>query len=164
MATLIQLSDANQLVRVDPVLHPGALEQRVIYLLPRVVEWMEKTLPTALPQKNKEETPIMQMDSLIERFCSGESLVLEYGFKILYPRDKCIWELKTDDLRVFGWFPQRDTFIVSACGITAHVKKHQLYRGFIDQTVRDRELLDLDPPKFIPGEDPDDLISTWHTR
>jgi hypothetical protein len=164
MATLLQLCDTNQLVRINPVLSPSALEERFIYLLPRAKEWFEKVLPEELPNWNREETPLYQMDGLLEMFCSGKSLAIDHSFKHLFFRDaEGIWELKTADIRIFGWFPEKDRFIASACGLADHVKEHNLYHGFCTQAKRDRDLLDLDPPKFIPGGDPNDVVSNWHT-
>lgn len=70
-----------------------------------------------------------------------------------------VWELKTADLRLFGWFVQKDCFIVCDCDTTLRVKQMRLYPGYRDQAVRFRERLDLDEPKFIAGDDPNDVVS-----
>jgi hypothetical protein len=73
-----------------------------------------------------------------------------------------IWELKTADLRLFGWFLQKDCFIVSDIDDTGRIKQSNLYRGYCLQAVRRRDALELNEPKFIRGDNPDDVVSDWN--
>lgn len=140
------------------------MEERYIYLLPKAKEWFENVLPMAESSWKIEESPVEQVYALVAIFCKGEPLAIGHRFKYLISRNtEGIWELKTADVRMFGWFPQKDRFVVSACGFADHVKRHNLYQGFCVQAQRDRDLLALNPPKFIPGDDPDDVVSNWHT-
>jgi hypothetical protein len=72
-----------------------------------------------------------------------------------------IWELKTADLRIFGWFNVLDHFVGAAADTTDRVKQHNLYYGYAGETARFRDGLDLDPPKFIPGADPNAVVSNY---
>ena len=59
-----------------------------------------------------------------------------------------------------GWFYIVDTF-VAVCADTKQrlVDIPGLYGGYRDSVVRFRDGLPLDDPKFIPGSNPDDVIS-----
>lgn len=163
MATLIQLCQQNQLLQLDPQLSSAALEERFVFLLPRVRQWFEDELPSLQPTWNRELSPLEQIDALMEIFCSGQPLAIGQTFKHLFFRDAAgIWELKTADVRIFGWFPWKDHFIASAAGLADHIKTHNLYHGYSVQAQRDRDLLNLDKPKFIFGDNPNDVVSNWH--
>ena len=159
MATLLHLAKHGQVARIDPELDK---EERFIYALPRFREWLEGTLPTLASSWNLEETPLEQFDVLLERFCSGDFLTVGQHFKCLYDHAQGIWELKTADLRIFGWFYRRDEFIATAGEATWRVKEFDLYRGLRDQSVRERNSFDLDEPKFIPGSEPNAVVSSFN--
>lgn len=162
MATLLNLVEIGAVVRVDPVLGPKELEMRRIYLLPRAFEWISEVLPGADSSWDLENRPNEQLDALIYEFCSGVPLQIGRRFKALVHLGDGIWELKTADLRLFGWFTQKDCFVASDCDDAGRVKKVGLYRGYCQQAVRLRDALDLDEPKFITGDDPDDVVSNCY--
>ncbi|WP_062176419.1 hypothetical protein [Sphingopyxis sp. C-1] len=159
MATVLELMLSGALYRLDPGLGPRELEVRRIFLLPRARDWMEKELPDTASNWNIEEDPAQQLDALVYEFCVGEPLAIGQRFKAVRPVGDGVWELKTADLRIFGWFAQKDCFIVCDCDTTLRVKQMSLYRGYRDQAVRFRERLDLDEPKFVAGDDPNDVVS-----
>lgn len=163
MATLVELCNANQLVRLDPQLRPSVMEERFIYLHPRVQRWLADELPTAESSWNIEQSPLEQFDALQETFCSGEPLAIGHAFKhLLFRNEPGVWELKTADIRIFGWFPQKDHFIASGCNLTRIVKESGMYAGYATQLQRDRELLELNEPKYISGSEPDDVVSNFY--
>jgi hypothetical protein len=162
MATLLELVALGALVKVNPSLGWRDLEVRSIFLLPKAHEWLLKELPESVSNWNIQETPAEQFDTLVYEFCSGVSLPVGKRFKALIHRGGGLWELKTADLRLFGWFVQKDCFICSDCNTAGRVKQIGLYRGYCDQAERLRNLLDLDEPKFITGSNPDDVISDWY--
>jgi hypothetical protein len=162
MATIVELEQAGSLVKVNPALSFRELEMRRIYLLPRAHAWLLEVLPETDSNWNIEETPAEQLDTLIYEFCSGVSLPVGKRFKALIHRGGGLWELKTADLRLFGWFVQKDCFVVSDCDTAGRVKQVGLYRGYCDQAELRRNLLDLDEPKFITGDNPDEVVSDWY--
>lgn len=70
-----------------------------------------------------------------------------------------VWELKTLEVRMFGWFYRRDVFICAAVQSADAVKKDQLYDFYREKVVTLRDELALDGAKFLPGGNPDDVIS-----
>lgn len=129
MATLLDLVMTGEVIKVDPVLGPRELELRRIYLLPKACKWLSEILPNTDSNWNIEETPSEQLDALLYEFCSGMQLQVGIRFKALVHLGDGIWELKTADLRLFGWFTQKDCFVVSDCDEAGRVKEIGLYQG-----------------------------------
>jgi hypothetical protein len=161
MATVVELARAGVLSKIDPALEANEQEWRSIYVLPRCRSRIENDLPNWTSDWKVEETPLQQLDALAEVFCSGVALTFGRRFKPLRPTENGIWELKTADLRIFGWFAARDCFIGGALDLTFNVKNHGLYTGYVGEVVRHRDLLDLNEPKFVPGDNPNDVVSNY---
>lgn len=160
MATLLNLAQTGEVIKVDPVLGLRELELRRIYLLPRAYKWLSEVLPETDSDRNIEETPAEQVDALIYEFCSGQALPVNRRFKALVHLGDGVWELKTADVRLFGWFTQRDWFVVSDCDSKYNlIQRRSMYRSYCEQAVRLRDKLDLDEPKFVTGDNPDDVVS-----
>ncbi len=159
MATLLELVTAKIITKVDAGLGPREMEMRCIFLLPRAVKWLSEVLPNAESDWNIQEMPREQLDALFYEFCVGKSLQVGTRFKSLTHLGEGIWQLKTADLRLFGWFSQKDHFVVCDCDMATRVKRSDLYKGYCQQAVRFRNSLDLNKPKFVSGNNPDDVIS-----
>lgn len=162
MATIVELATSGVLVKVDPTLGWRDLEMRRIYLLPKAHKWLLEVLPVTDSIWNIEETPAEQVEALFYEFCSGQPLPIGLRFKALVHLGDGIWELKTADLRLFGWFVQRDCFVVCDCNSAQKIKEFGLYQGYCRQAVHFRNNLNLNAPKFITGDNPDDVISDWY--
>lgn len=162
MATALELASAQPpaLLKLDPELEVREQEWRTIYILPRVAPRFA-ALPTWQSHWKVEQSPVQQMDALLETFCSGETLTFGRLFKPLVHLNDGIWELKTPDLRFFGWFPLKDCFIAGALDTAFNVKSHNLYRGYANEVAYHRGQLDLNEPKFIPGDDPKNVVEGY---
>ncbi len=161
MATVLRLAEQGDLVRIDPGLPPRQQEFRSLYTSPRLVKWLGEILPGLGSTWNIELTPHEQLAALIEVYASGDTLTFDHSFKPLFPREHGVWELKTADLRVFGWFCAKDIFIAHAANLAQIIKDHGLYHGYINEVVSFRSNLDLDEPKFISGSNPNDVVSAF---
>jgi len=134
----------------------------MIYGLPKLLPRLEIDLPKWESTWKIEESPVQQLDALLDIFCSGETITFDRRFKPLITHVKDgIWELKTPDLRIFGWFRVKDCFIAGALDLAFNVKSHNLYAGYANEIVYHRDHLDLDEPKFVPGDNPDDVVSNY---
>ncbi len=161
MSTLVELVGAGELIRLDPALEAEELEWRSVYALARLLPTLQKELPTYVSQWRVELSPIQQFDALLEVFCAGERLTFDRMFKPLTHIQDGVWELKTADLRIFGWFVMKDCFVMAAIDTAFKVKSHNLYVGYANMAAYWRSQLPLDQPKFIPGEDPNDVVSNY---
>jgi hypothetical protein len=168
MSTLIELIRAGELVKLDPDLDADQLEHRCIYVFPHVPQQVER-LVAAVSDLGVEQTPLEQLDDLVYHFATGGELNTPRQFHIMHPRGDGIWELKTADLRVLGWFYRRDCFICTAILPCQLVKgtidgvpsSGSLYTGLCADAVRRRGVLELDPPEYVPGEHPENVISNY---
>lgn len=165
MATLAALcGDDGPLFKLDPVLDPydaGAQEERLIYASQRFRDWILQTLPTLGSTWNLEELPDQQLDALFQVFTSGEMLTHVHQFKCLNPIGEGVWELKTADIRIFGWFHAMDCFVAVVADTKQNILDHGLYAGYRGTVVHYRNQLNLDEPKFVVGDDPNAVVSNY---
>ena len=164
MATRLDLSSgaAPALARLDPGFEDGRQEFRCIFTSPKLRAWIEQELPGLASPLRVENSPQEQLVALVEIFCSDEPLTYGEHFKPLYCRGQGVWELRTPDLRVFGWFPAKDHFVGVVANDATYIKQHQLYAGYIGEVVRFRDQLNLDTPKFIQSEEAKDVVSNYN--
>lgn len=153
MATLEQLVESGQLIKLGGGLDRHELPERLLYGYPHVVEWLDQTLPDLEPELGGgKQSPIEQIDDLFHDFVSGTDLSYYERSHSMRPDELGIWELKTPDVRLFGWFPQKGAFIVAEADTAFRCKEHGLYIGYRGSAVRRRDVLDLDEPKFVIGD------------
>lgn len=159
MATLAELDLAGDLWKVDLELAPDEQELRLVYASPRLKTWLTETLPQLGSTWAIEITPQEQVDALLVDFCLGEEIVYERMFRNIRPVGDGVWELKTADIRIFGWFCCKDVFVGHCADTAERIKEYNLYYGYRGEVVRFRDELGLDSPKFVPGEDPNAVVS-----
>ena len=161
MATPLELTLSRQLFKLDAALEENEQEIRVIYVTADVRRCLERDLPGFVSQWKVEVTPLQQLDALLDDFCSGVTLTYGKQFKPICHIKDGIWELKTPDLRIFGWFWKKDNFIAGAVDTAFKVKSHNLYAGHAGAVARIRDQLDLSDPKFVPGAEPQNVVSNY---
>lgn len=162
MATPKQLVKEGSLFEVSPedLLGPGAQAFREIYLLPAVKTWIENVLYKLEGDgvAGGKNNPAEQLYDHFCEFVSGHNIAnIYWSPKRIRPVSQLVWELRTPDLRVFGWFWKSGIFIVSAIDTSARCKDHDLYGGYRNMCVHSYNSLDLDPPKAIDGDAEDVL-------
>ena len=126
------------------------------------MKWLTEVLPDLGSTWNIELSPLEQLAAFIETYASGEPLVFGRSFKPISHVSGGVWELKTADLRVFGWFPSQDVFIGHAANLSETIKSVRgMYHGYANEVVHYRKNLDLNEPKFVPGDDPNAVVSAF---
>ena len=159
MATLTKLVADGALTEIE-VETEGESPWRYLYGIDKFTDWLANDLPKLTSQLiGVEDTPEEQVDDLFAQFVSGAELVPNERYRLLTPKPKGVWELKTPDIRIFGWFPKKDHFIAVFGNDASFIKDRNLYNGYLTQVVRQRDLLNLDEAKFVPGENPNDVLS-----
>ena len=161
MATILELEKAGALFKYDAVLGRRQQEFRRLYASKRLMRWMQTDLMAAGSTWKIESTPAEQLDAILNVFVSGEVLTFSDNFRPLRPIGESVWEIKTADVRIFGWFPMLDCFVGVVADLAQRVKEIGLYAGYRGEVIRFRNKLDLDEPKFLPGELPDGIISNF---
>ena len=158
MATLCNLSHAGALIRHDPDLENDEQPLRYVYLAPEVDAWISTTLATAPVDRSRQLTPFEQVEQRLYDFAIGRPMAYGTEYHPLDPLGQAVWELKTVDVRLIGWFARRATFIIVCGRLKGELRKAKLYAPCIEHVVRFRNGLDLDPPKAITGVSRNDVL------
>ena len=170
MATILQLAKPpeQKLVKLEAQLERNEQEFRLVFVSHKVRERLGNEVPAWNSQWNLAQTPYEQFSALMSRFISGDVLIFDHDFNALHKYenkvrnyDDGIWELKTADVRLFGWFCKFDCFVGVCIDEAWRVKSSGLYAGYRDQVIRFRNALELDEPKFIPGGEPVNVVSNF---
>ncbi len=82
---------------------------------------------------------------------------MQYGpwFHDMDPQGEGVWELKTADLRIFGWMYQPKAFVAARYGYADHYKEPTKIKTYADErreVIKARNELPLDGIKFVMGE------------
>ncbi|WP_439925702.1 hypothetical protein [Nitrobacter sp. JJSN] len=162
MATFAKILEDKLVIPVVVRLGRGRFYDRFLYAYPDCLKWMKETVPTLeTGRKKSAQTPAEQLILRLQQWVSGDPIKKGPMFKEMeYPRDNDVWELKTDDLRLFGWMYQPKKFIVASHGYADDYKvptKTKDYADDVRAVMEARQALPLDGPKFVKGKF-DDLV------
>ncbi len=153
MATLYELETQGQVFRLT--MRKIAPQKREVWLFADVREWFGSVLPSLTSFYNDEQsTPIQQAYTLLGSFLRGEELYESEDFWRMRPIEADVFELKSPDLRFFGWFAKPKVFLIAAADTFANTHEHDLHDGYRNTVVYKRNNLDLDEPKVVAGAEP----------
>jgi hypothetical protein len=126
---------------------------------------MQNDLPTLQTGILKaDQNPAAQVDSLLYRWITGKRIIYSKQFQDLVPGKDEVWEMKTADIRIFGWMYQPYNFIAVFGDYADHYKRHKgrspirSYDDAKQRVINKRSRLDLDEPKYVTGTF-DELVS-----
>ena len=160
MATLSELQKRHVIHELRLPLRAEALPLRRIYFSSAFGKLVKEDLPKIPSTMFGNELPAkQQVHMLFERFIEGGSFRQPRQFRILNPSRHGVWEFKTGDVRIFGWFPEKDCFFAVIGTDTFTVKDQRLYDFHIENVLNFRRELDLDDPRFVAGTEDDNVIS-----
>lgn len=156
MATFEKIVDDKVLIPVVVKLPPGTFYDRHLYAYPDCLKWMRQEVPKLKAgRQSAAQTPAEQLIMRLSQWLSGAPIKKGPMFKELrYPRDNDVWELKTDDLRLFGWMYQPKKLIIAAYGYADHYKEPTKLKNYSDDVravIAARDALPLDGPKLVRG-------------
>lgn len=157
MATLEELEVRGELFKlVSAKISP---QRREIWILPDVKHWLTRVLPTLTQfYDDQQSTPKEQAWQIIASFLRGEELYEEEDFWLMRPSEADVFELKSPDIRFFGWFARPKCFIIVAADTFENTHNPPLHNGYRDMVIRVRNAIDLDEPKFVEGAGPSDVF------
>ena len=111
--------------------------RRELYTGEPLRRWFKNALPGLTPTVYSTGlTPFVEACTILGRFAAGARLIVEPDedtpgdIKLLSPPINSLWELKTGEVRIFGWFHDHDCFVAySGAGATglkaaAHYQQH----------------------------------------
>ena len=160
MPTATDLVNRGAILKIEVALAPREQPLRLLYGTPDFVRWLNDVLAGARPPVClSEATPAEQIDDLFYAFLSGRPLVFTRQFRVVRAEDNAVWELKTPDIRIFGWFMAKDCFAAVFGNWADTIKDHDLYRGYRIAIRRLRRELGIDETLCVKGLAPDDVLS-----
>jgi hypothetical protein len=160
MPAISDLVDRGALVKIEVELAPHEQPLRLLYGTPDFVTWLQHVLDGATPPHPLAHMPAAeQIDDLFYSFLSGAPLVFNRQFRAIRVEDNAVWELKTPDVRIFGWFLAKDCFAAAFGNWADTIKDHDLYRGYRIAIRRLRRELGIDESLCVKGGAPGDVLS-----
>lgn len=124
------------LVLLPLQLEPGEVAHRTVLATGGFQEWWSKKLPVLPMDLDEYVSPAAQIVVLLSDFVSGIRLEYPDDLAEMRPSEKGIWEFRTADVRVFGFFPEKDVF-VAVCGDSAkNCHDNGLHEGYKNECVR----------------------------
>ena len=160
MVTLATLVEAGEISPIEVELGPREQPTRLLYGTPAFLNWLKERLRSAETSPLLADlTPSEQLDLLFYQFLSGKPLVFTKHFKVIKYERNAVWELKTPDLRIFGWFAMKDCFVAVFGDWAERIKEHGLYRGYRIEVKRLRRRIGAEPGLCVKGVLPGDVVS-----
>lgn len=164
MATIAKLCELGVLEDLDPGLDPAELPTRQLYGTVEFVAWLNDVLPELVVEDDPlsdDLSPMEQVAALFSEYLLGETFSTDRRFKKLNATPQHhVWELKTPDVRIFGWVPAKDCFICCFGDLKNAVVTFNKYGMYMARTKLVRDKLDLDEPKCVESREFKDVIST----
>lgn len=145
MATVDSLEAAGVLFPVGVRIIPPEKPIRHFSGTERCKDWIANVFTTdpASPD-GLEESPKLQLRNRFKQFQTGKPLVFDIEFHPLIPGEKNIWEIKTADVRIFGFFNKIDLFVGVIADYAWRVKTYNLYNGYLREVESFRYYNSLD--------------------
>lgn len=160
MTTIEELVEAKAISRIQLEMHPRDQDMRLLYGTPDFIDWLGGLAKGEKPKQGLgEATAAEQIDDLFNTFLSGLPLVYMKQFRSIRAEKNAVWELKTPDIRIFGWFLKKDCFVAVFGNWADVVKDHDLYRGYRIAIRRMRRELGVDENLCVQGVTPGDVLS-----
>jgi hypothetical protein len=156
MATFARLLVDQVIIQVKVPLPRGKFPERRLYIYPECLEWARTEIPKMVTGRVASDlSPKEQITLRLQQWISGDPM--EYGrmFHDMEPSTDGVWELKTADLRLFGWMYRPLEFIAVCGGYTDDYKEPTKTKNYADDrrsVIAARNALPLDGLKFVKGE------------
>jgi hypothetical protein len=132
--------------------------ERYVYFAPEVDTWLRATLRRAVKDRSNNLSPYEQAEQLLYDFAIGRPMAYSVHYRKLDPIVQHIWELKTEDVRLIGWFPQKRHFVVVCGRLKREIPRAKLYGPCVECSIWFRSNLDLEEPKAITGVSHRDIL------
>lgn len=127
---------------------------RELWFTQRVQQWLETDLcsVTALPHRGRQGglSPVEQVETAFQQYAYNPAFRNANAIVNLTPQYDGIWEFKTDDARVFGWFYQRRVFIACSGDFKFRLDR-KAYDAHVNDAKSCRRHLDLQRPDYVYG-------------
>ncbi len=161
MSTVANLVAAGTLRAVTLGLIDDELPDRGLFGTRRLHDFLEGDL-RAVPSRDSTLSAELQLATLFGRYLTNRPLILHSPISPLRHLKSAVWEMKTLDVRVFGWFAQKDVMVLDAGCDVKLLKSDKLnYSGFIAQTEYVRKTLGFQETEYVQGTQPNDILTNF---
>ncbi len=151
MATLGYLALQGKLKKHDADLEAWEQPIRFVYFSLEADAWIANTLISAQSDHGNNRSPFEQVEAMLHEFIVRKVIAYGSRYHPLDPIGHYVWELKTPDVRLIGWFARRGVFVVVCGRLKCELKPAKLVSPCVNNVVWFRNQLDLDVPKWIVG-------------
>ena len=100
----------------DAQLPRGCTPWRRVYVSEEFRRCIREDVPNYTRRDETQATPLAQIVAELRGFCAGEALVVARDFHCLERFEKCVWQLKTPDVRLVGWFVAKNWMVLHLTG------------------------------------------------
>jgi hypothetical protein len=161
MSTMSTLIANGKLKSVTLGLLDDELAERGLFGTERLFRFIANDLQN-VPSRDTTLSALEQVANLFGRYLTNRPLILQSPIApIRYLRDG-VWELKTKDVRIFGWFAAKDSMVIDAgCDVKLLKEEKLNYNGFIVQTDYVRTSLGFSPSEYVSGNSPNDVLTRF---
>ena len=135
----------------EPIMRRGKRAWRYVFASAVFLEWTKLEVPNITADDPENDLPKIQLDEELYGFCYGYALAYGTDVRCLVPLPLSVWELKTADLRLFGWFSEKNYFILHNGECKAKLRKREDYAPFIKEVVDFRRGLLTEIPHYVVG-------------
>jgi hypothetical protein len=161
MSTIAKLIGDETLRSVTLGLLDDELPERGLFGTSRLFRFLSDELP-AIASQDSMLSAQEQVSNLCGRYLTNKPLILRSPISPIRHLENGIWELKTLDVRIFGWFTAKDCMIIDAgCDVKLLKAGKLAYSGFINQTAYARKSLGFTSSEYIQGTQPNDILSKF---
>jgi hypothetical protein len=158
--SIADLIDHGAIIPILIELEADEQPMRLLYGTPNFVTWLADRLQAAETSPISDTlSPAQQLDQIFYNFVSGRPLIYSRQYRFIRAESHAVWELKTPDLRIFGWFMAKDCFVAVFGDWADKVKDFDLYRGYRLEIRRIRRELGIGQNLCVKGTDPDEVLS-----
>jgi hypothetical protein len=129
--TIRELIENRSIVPIEVELGARERPLRLMFGAPSFIEWLaERAQAKEQSPLRADLNPAEQLDWLIYAFTSGKPLLYGEDLKLIKAERHGVWEMKTPDLRIFGWFLDKNAFVAVYGDWADRIKDFGLYRGY----------------------------------
>lgn len=160
MSTIEDLVNGGAISRIEVEMTNRDQPLRLLYGTPDFLRWLTSLTNGAEPETRiGQATAAEQIDQLFYLYLSGKPLIHVRQFRYIRAEKNAVWELKTPDTRIFGWFMKKDCFVCVFGNWADDIKKYDLYRGYRIAIRRLRRQLGAEDNLCVQGVNPFDVLS-----
>ena len=157
VASFAELVSTEKLVLLEPKLLADELPVRALYATPELVDWLDGVLRQDSAPRRSDLTGYEQVEQLVYEFTVGHRLGYQ-EIKKLMPPSQNVWEARTADVRLFGFFHRKAIFVAVKGETKNRLRFSERYLRFIEETLRFIGSCGLDEPVCMAENDLNALL------